>query len=422
MVRALAPRSTGGRCGVRRLAPHRVPSRNAEDAGELTGPEDHPSSDAIEPTASDESAVRPPDPEPSPANETAARPSDPGPASVLSEPYDAPPAVPAVTAGPPGIATFSLEGRAAPGLYLVGWLATGAGLALLLVALLSGGQLAATALLIAGVLLLGVGLLAAAGSQTIERTRRASAVPQAYRGPSPFLVFLATLPPTVILGAIAVIPFFVLGVSQLDQSPLALLVSLVITVIVYVATLRLLVVGPGALSWRDMGLVRPDASRLRELAVGAALAIPIVILTSVLADVLVALLGASPPSIVPLNTGAVGLVLNLLSAAVVTPFGEELFFRGFATTAWVRGMGERGGLIRGAVFFAIIHVLLVGGPTFSEAFRAAIVGFVGRLPVSLALGWIFLRRRSLYASMGLHATFNATLVIVSQIATGAVGF
>jgi membrane protease YdiL (CAAX protease family) len=372
----------------------------------LSDREDQPSPDVGEQRGSDESA-RPPE---------VADPDD------LTNVAPEPGAAAGSVAGPPGIATFSLEGRAAPGLYLVGWLATGLGLALLIVAVLSGGQLASTALLIAGVLLLGVGLVAAAGSQAIERGRHAPAVPGAYRGPSPFLVFLATLPPTVILGAIAVIPLVVLGVSQLEQSPLALFVSLVVTALVYVATLRLLVVGPGALSWRDMGLARPDADRLRDLAIGAALAIPIVILTSVLADVLVALLGASPPSIVPLNTGLVGLALNLLSAAVITPFGEELFFRGFSTTAWVRGMGERGGLIRGAVFFAVIHVLLIGGPTFSEAFRAAIVGFVGRLPVSLALGWIFLRRRSLYASIGLHATFNATLVIVSEIAAGSVGF
>lgn len=410
MVRARAPTSRRGPSGGRRPARRRARSRTAEGAGDLSDREDHSSSGSGDRTGSDDegavSAAGAAGPE-----ETAGGPADPR-----------LPGQNGAVAGPPGIATFSLEGRSAPGLYLVGWLGTGVGLGMLLVAVLSGGQLASTALLIAGVLLLGLGLVAAAGSQAIERGRRAMSAPGAYRGPSPFLVFVATLPPTVILGAIAVIPLVMLGISQLEQSPLALFVSLVVTTLVYVATLRLLVVGPGALSWREMGLVRPDGARLRDLAIGAALALPIVILTSVLADVLVALLGASPPSIVPLNTGLVGLALNLLSAAVITPFGEELFFRGFSTTAWVRGMGERGGLIRGAVFFAVIHVLLIGGPTFSEAFRAAIVGFVGRLPVSLALGWIFLRRRSLYASIGLHATFNATLVIVSEIATGSIGF
>ncbi|HEX9043472.1 MAG TPA: type II CAAX endopeptidase family protein [Candidatus Limnocylindrales bacterium] len=343
------------------------------------------------------------------------------PGGTPAGPLDVTPAGPlgVTPAGPLGAGTFSLEGRAAPGLYFVGWFGTIVGLGVIGVALLSGGQIAAAVLALVGVVLLTVGLFSAAGAQALQRRRLATAP---YAGPSPFLVFAATIPPTIVLGALAVIPLVALGVGPLDASPAALLVSLVVTTVVYVASIRLLVVGPGALSWRDMGLVPSGTSRWRDLAAGAALAIPIVILTSILADVLVAILGATPPSVVPLNTGTGGLILNLLSAAVVTPFGEELFFRGFATTAWVRGLGERGGLLRGALFFAVIHVLLIGGSSFDEALRAAIVGFVGRIPVSIALGWIFLRRRSLYASIGLHATFNATLVILSEVVARNVGF
>ena len=37
----------------------------------------------------------------------------------------------------------------------------------------------------------------------------------------------------------------------------------------------------------------------------------------------------------------------------------------------------------------------------------AVVGFATRIPVALALGWLFLRRGSIWASFGLHAAFNA---------------
>ncbi|HYM83404.1 MAG TPA: CPBP family intramembrane glutamic endopeptidase, partial [Candidatus Dormibacteraeota bacterium] len=38
-----------------------------------------------------------------------------------------------------------------------------------------------------------------------------------------------------------------------------------------------------------------------------------------------------------------------------------------------------------------------------------LLGFV--LPVALALGWVFVRSRSLYASVGLHALFNGVPVL-----------
>lgn len=364
-----------------------------------------------------------------------------------------------IPTGPPGAATFSLEGRAAPGLYFVGWLGTILGLALLLVALLSGGQIAGVVLALIGVVLLSVGLVSAAGAQALQRRRRTLA-PQAapggaseepgaasmpngapeqaaadqvgavgsqtgdakagYAGPSPFLVFAASLPLTVLVVGVLIVPFLAAGFSI--TSPAAALLSVVLTTLVYVILVRLLVVGTGALAWRDMGVRAFDSGALRDLGSGAVLALPIVLLTAVLAEILVRILGATPDSPLPLSTDNLGFVSNLVAAAVIAPIGEELFFRGFATTAWARGMGERRGLIRGAIFFAVVHVLTTGGVSFGDAFAKALVAFVGRVPVSVALGWIFLRRRSLYASIGLHATFNATLVILSEVAARTVGF
>ena len=112
-----------------------------------------------------------------------------------------------------------------------------------------------------------------------------------------------------------------------------------------------------------------------------------------------------------------GSYLNLIAAAVVAPIGEELFFRGFATTAWQRAIGANKALIRGAIFFAFVHILTIQGTTFADAAGRALVGFSVRLPVAFALGWVFLRRRSLYASIGLHGAFNATLLILGQLGT-----
>ena len=105
-----------------------------------------------------------------------------------------------------------------------------------------------------------------------------------------------------------------------------------------------------------------------------------------------------------------------MAGALVAPFGEEILFRGFATTAWVRGMGPRRGLIVGALFFAFAHVLTVSGSSAGDAFELAVVAFVGRIPVALVLGWLFLRRGTIWASFGLHAAFNGLLLVAAELA------
>jgi membrane protease YdiL (CAAX protease family) len=41
---------------------------------------------------------------------------------------------------------------------------------------------------------------------------------------------------------------------------------------------------------------------------------------------------------------------------------------------------------------------------------------VTRVPVGLALGWLFLSRRSIWASIGLHGAFNGILLILAEVA------
>jgi CAAX protease family protein len=265
-----------------------------------------------------------------------------------------------------------------------------------------------------GAAILGLGLVAASGSQAIERRERGGA---AYVGPSPFLVFAASIALSILVVILVIGPAAALGLDT--ASPPATLLSVSITALVYVGLIRLLVVGTGSLDWGAMGVGRFGPQALAELAWGALLAMPVIVVTSVLSLVLVGLTGATPDSPLPTPGSPAGLALNLLAATIVAPIGEELFYRGFATTAWARTMGPSRALVRGAVFFALIHVLTIGGSTFGEAAGIAFVAFVARLPVSVALGWVFLRRRSIYASIGLHATYNGLLVILSQLAVAA---
>lgn len=314
-------------------------------------------------------------------------------------------------AGPPGGSTFTIEGRQAPALFVVGWLATIGGLGMVAIALLSGGGLAATLLLVAGLAVLSVGLIALGGSQGIERRARAI---HAYAGPSPLLVFAASVPVALLAVLALGIPMTLVGIDV--EGPLGRLASIVVQALVYVALIRLLVVDTGALDWRAMGVRRPDGRALAEMASGALWAVPVILVTIPVAAVLAALLPVTPVSPLPPAGETGGFVVNLLAGAVVAPVGEEILFRGFATTAWARDLGASRALVRGAVFFAVVHILTISGGSAPEAIGLAAIGFVTRVPVALALGWLFLRRGSIWVPVGLHAVFNGILLVLGEAA------
>ena len=317
--------------------------------------------------------------------------------------------------GRPGIRTFSLDGRRAPGLYLVGWLASLLGVATIFVVLLAQpSDLAGAVLLGLGTLFLSTGLAAAAGSQAIER-QAAGAL--GYRGPSPVIVFGAYVALTLFLELIIFVPLKALGVQT--GTAAEALVGLLIINGSAVLMVAVLVVGPGSLSWRELGLPGRPFGRLqlaillRDLVEGMIVAVPVLFVTVGLNSLLIRLLGSAPPGPLPVALTPADAALNLISGILIAPFGEELFYRGFATTAWVRGMGVRAGILRAALLFCVAHVLTLSGSP-SEA----LIAFVARLPVAIALGWIFIRRGSLASSFGLHAMFNAIPLILVGLSVG----
>lgn len=315
--------------------------------------------------------------------------------------------------GRPGQAIFTIEGRAAPGLFVVGWLATILGLGVGLVGFLAGSNLAGSVMFVVGALLLSIGLIAGAGSQAIERQARDAP----WGGPSPWLLFAVTLPVTYLATVVVGGPLAVANV-RLDR-PLVELLLVILQGAIFVGLVRFLVVGTGALSWTGMGIGWRAGRSLDDLGWGALIAGPVILLTIVLANVLVALTHVAPDSPLPPTGTATGLALHLVAGAMVAPVAEEILFRGVATTAWVRSLGARAGIVRGAVLFAFAHIvsILLGGSDAGQTLTLAFVAFVGRLPIALALGWVYVRRGSLWSSIGLHAVFNGVLIVLAEVAT-----
>jgi hypothetical protein len=293
----------------------------------------------------------------------------------------------------------------------VAWVLAVAGVGAIFVAVSSGAGTGTAVAFVLGIAALSLGLAAGAGSQALQR--RADG--RAYAGPSPILVFASAFGLTLVAG------FAIGALDVVGDGPGAVLASVLVSASVTLGLVGLLVVSPGGLSWREMGFRLPGAgegSALRDVAWGFALAIPTLFVAGLLAAVLVGLLGVMPESPIPPATDPVGIAITIIAAVVIAPLWEEAFFRGFVTTAWARTTGERAAIIRGAVFFALIHVVTLGGTDFGSALGVAFIAFVIRLPVGLVLGWVFLRRRTLVAPIALHAAYNAIPVLIA-VAGGA---
>lgn len=338
-------------------------------------------------------------------------PEDPGePVAVEPGGPPAPPAEPAALApSRPGLSTFTIDGRAAPGLFVVGWIATIAGVGLVLI-----GAFAASGLFLyfLGPLMLTIGLVAGAGNQALER--RARGFP--YPGPSPYLVLGATLAAVyAVASSVGLVLHLALGNAAVPDYWVNL-IGVSVQAVVFIAIIRLTVVDAGALSWAEMGWRRFDGSALRDLLFGAATALPVIALTAVVASILVGIFRVVPESPLPPTGVAAGIVVQLIAGAIIAPLAEEAVFRGFAISAWRRTVGERGAIVRAALVFALAHVINDSGASFGEAIGLIVVGFASRLPVALALGWLFVRTRSIWAPIGLHMAFNAILLLAAESA------
>jgi membrane protease YdiL (CAAX protease family) len=333
-------------------------------------------------------------------------PDDPGPS-------DAPEPIPPAPPARPGATTFTIEGRASPALFVVGWLFSLLGLAIALAGAF-GGSLVLVYLV--GPALLSVGLIAACGNQAFER--RARGAP--YAGPSPFLVFATIIAVSYFVGFVLGFTIdLVIGRETSVYAPLAQLIAGLLTAGISIGIVRLTVVGTGALTWADMRIQRFDRRALDDLALGAALAAPVIVVTVILGGILIAIFGVEPSSPLPPTGTTSGLLIQLFVGAILAPVSEEIVFRGFAITAWERTVGSDRAIVRAALLFALAHVVVLQIPvdsTLVQAIGLIVVAAGTRLPVAWVLGLVFVRRRSIWAPLGLHATFNGLLLILAHLA------
>ena len=338
------------------------------------------------------------------------------PAWAGSQALVGPPATWTPAPGPPGGRIFSLEGRPAPALYLIAWLFTVGGLVGLFISSQAAPSPGRSIFVLAAMAAILLGLSAGAGYQIVARRDREA---RWYRGPAPLLLFGIVLGMTTLISA-------VLGAFDLvdPDRPVGFLLGLLIVAGCYALAVWLFVVRSGALSWAQMGWPTDGTDRLRRslqgIGWGALVMLPATFVMLLVAGLVAAILGVEAPDVVPAASTSVEALAVAIAAAIVAPVGEELFFRGFALSAWARDLPERSALIRSAVFFAVVHIANISAVSFAEGLKQALLQVVVIGPVGLVLGWLFLRR-GIMASIAGHVTYNGLLLVLMLLATGRIG-
>jgi membrane protease YdiL (CAAX protease family) len=221
------------------------------------------------------------------------------------------------------------------------------------------------------------------------------------------LEFGGWLTSLVLIGLIAVPASLILHVGP-ELTLSTFVVSALATDIPLLIFIYVRLIMPGALTWADLGL--------KPLPLGYVLTTG---LTGGVAGLLVIGAVGALLSQVGLGTnqleqfqfvlqeGPVALVVFLLAAAVMAPFVEELFFRGFLFGVYCRRQPVWLAYLVSSLLFTILHL----EPNRMNPQQMAGLS-IGIFLLALLLAWLYHHTGSLYPGMVAHAVNNAAAALL----------
>ncbi|MFI4860067.1 MAG: lysostaphin resistance A-like protein [Phycisphaerales bacterium JB063] len=113
------------------------------------------------------------------------------------------------------------------------------------------------------------------------------------------------------------------------------------------------------------------------------------------------------------NDSPIVLLLMAISAVVLAPLTEELFFRGLVQTALLSTLGHHRrwtAILITATFFGVVHLGSVPAPMV-----------VPLILLGIVFGWVYERTGSIWCAVLVHAGYNGVSVLLSQAAQSAGG-
>lgn len=258
-----------------------------------------------------------------------------------------------------------------------------------------------TILILAGLLVIGVGSsvwVLAPAFQGAEAARRDLG--------SHRLEFGGWLTSLVLIGLVALPASLILRIGP-ELTLGTFVVSALATDIPLLAFIYIRLIMPGALSWSDLGL--------KPMPLGYALTIGfssgVVGLLAIGAiGTLLSQVGLGTNQLEQfqfLRQGPFALAVFLVVAAVVAPFVEELFFRGFLFGVYCRRQPVWLAYLVSSVLFTILHL----EPNRMNLQQMAGLS-LGIFVLALLLAWLYHYTGSLYPGMVAHAVNNAAAAVL----------
>jgi membrane protease YdiL (CAAX protease family) len=212
----------------------------------------------------------------------------------------------------------------------------------------------------------------------------------------------------LLLGTLLALPFRAWLRADSGQSTGILLLGAAAIDLPMLLIVYLRLVQPGVMSWQDLGLRPRPVSYVLLFGLGGGLVgfVVTVIVTTLLSQV-----GLRPNQLdqfqFVFREGRLSFAVVLVLAAIVAPFTEELFFRGFLFGTYRRTKPAWVAYGASSLLFTALHLL---SGNMNAAQMAGLS--VGICILALLLAWVYDRTGSLYPGMLAHALNNATGLIV----------
>ncbi|SEM98234.1 hypothetical protein SAMN04487786_2958 [Paenisporosarcina quisquiliarum] len=176
-----------------------------------------------------------------------------------------------------------------------------------------------------------------------------------------------------------------------------LVMSILFTGGVYVIALR-----PYNLSWRAVGFNSFQTSYWKSIITWTVFLIG----TSLIIVILMELLGGTSENTktqsLQSNMGILSFLIAFVSAAVISPIYEEIFYRGFLYRWFRVKWGVATGILLSSSVFMLVHI-----PTYNT------------LPVNFLTGvifsWTYEKTGSIYPGMIIHGFFNGIAVVLTAL-------
>jgi len=176
-----------------------------------------------------------------------------------------------------------------------------------------------------------------------------------------------------------------------------LILAILFTSCIYFIALR-----PQGYSWQTIGVRRIKTTDWKTIVFWTIAHIFIGIFYIIILEMVGFESANSKTESIQENQTLFAFTIAFISAAVLSPIYEELFYRGFIYT-WLRErLGIWSSMVISSLIFTVVHI-----PTYNTLLLNFLVGII--------CAWVYEKTESVVSSIIVHAVFNAIAVILTVL-------